>query len=236
MCFKSHLLVFLCSWMLWNELLKVFSSAQHGFERNSEYFSLLRNDLEWNPSIFIFHVILENEITKFWDFFSSMKWFGMEFRGFSFFFCGFVRHEITKFRVFFSSTKRFGTVFLAFLSSAEGLGTEFRAFSVQRNRRNSHRMNQNFRLFVFRRIIFSPKMATLLYTVRSRSRGGRVLQKLSLAGLAKPSRLWYSWLRFGLASAGCHEREVHDRLVWCTQPANSQVIPQSMMKYLGLAR
>jgi len=34
-----------------------------------------------------------------------------------------------------------------FLSSAEWLGTEFRAFSVPRNRRNSDGMNQNFRLF-----------------------------------------------------------------------------------------
>jgi hypothetical protein len=48
---------------------------------------------------------------------------------------------------------------------------------------------------------------------------------MSLAFLAKLSRLRYSWLRFGLASVG-----------WCTQPANSQLIPQSSMKHLGLAR
>jgi hypothetical protein len=34
-----------------------------------------------------------------------------------------------------------------FLSSAEWLGTEFRAFSVPRNRYNSDGMYQNFRLF-----------------------------------------------------------------------------------------
>ncbi len=52
-----------------------------------------------------------------------------------------------------------------------------------------------------------------------------VLKKLSLAGLAKLSRLRYSWLRFGLAQIG-----------QCTQPTNSQLIPQSSMKYLELAR
>ncbi len=40
---------------------------------------------------------------------------------------------------------------------------------------------------------------------------------------------------FGLASAGYRELRVHDRPVYCTQPANSQLIPQSMMKCLGLA-
>ncbi len=38
-----------------------------------------------------------------------------------------------------------------------------------------------------------------------------VLKKLSLAGLAKLSRLSYSWLRFALASAGYHGLEAHDR-------------------------
>ncbi len=50
------------------------------------------------------------------------------------------------------------------------------------------------------------------------------------------SRLRYSWLRFGLASASYIGLGLHDRPVYCTQPANSQLIPQSMMKYLGLAR
>jgi hypothetical protein len=48
-----------------------------------------------------------------------------------------------------------------------------------------------------------------------------VLKKLSLAGLAKLSRPRYSLLRFGLASAGYRGR--------CTQPANSQLIPQSTL-------
>ncbi len=41
-----------------------------------------------------------------------------------------------------------------------------------------------------------------------------VLKKLSLAGLAKLSRLRYSWLRFGLASAGYRGLGVHDRPVY----------------------
>ncbi len=63
----------------------------------------------------------------------------------------------------------------------------------------------------------------------SQSRGypeAGVLKKLSLAGLGKLSQL-----RYGLASAGYHGLGVHGRPV----PANSQLIPQSMMKYLGLA-
>jgi hypothetical protein len=55
-----------------------------------------------------------------------------------------------------------------------------------------------------------------------------VLKKLSLACLAKLSRLMYSWLRFGLAS--------ESTIGQCAKPANSQLIPQIMMKYLGLAR
>ncbi len=43
-----------------------------------------------------------------------------------------------------------------------------------------------------------------------------------------------SWLRFGLASAGYRGLGVHDK-PRCTRPANSQMIPQIMLKYLGLA-
>ncbi len=68
------------------------------------------------------------------------------------------------------------------------------------------------------------------YYVYSRSTEAGVLKKLSLAGLAKLRRLRYSRLRFGLASAGYLGLGVHDR------PANSQLIPQNSMKYLGLAR
>ncbi len=53
-----------------------------------------------------------------------------------------------------------------------------------------------------------------------------VLKKLSLAGLVKLSRLRYSWLRFGMASAGYRGLEVHNRPVYI---ANSQLIPQSSM-------
>jgi hypothetical protein len=50
-----------------------------------------------------------------------------------------------------------------------------------------------------------------------------VLKNLSLAGLAKQSRLRYSRLRFGLAPAGYRGLGVHDRPVYTT---NSQLIPQ----------
>ncbi len=41
-----------------------------------------------------------------------------------------------------------------------------------------------------------------------------VLKKLSLTGLAKLSQLRYSWLRFGLASAGYCGLGVHNRPVY----------------------
>ncbi len=61
-----------------------------------------------------------------------------------------------------------------------------------------------------------------------------IVKKLSrsLAGLAKQSRLRYSWLRFGLPQPAIMDSESKR----CTQPANSQLIPQCMMKYLGLVR
>jgi hypothetical protein len=55
-----------------------------------------------------------------------------------------------------------------------------------------------------------------------------VLKKLSLASFAKLSRLSFSWLRIGLASVSYPGLGVHDGP--CTQPANSQLIPQSTMK------
>ncbi len=53
-----------------------------------------------------------------------------------------------------------------------------------------------------------------------------VLKKLSLAGIAKLSRLKYRLLRFVWPEP---------TIGWCTQPANSQLILQSSMKHLGLA-
>jgi hypothetical protein len=41
-----------------------------------------------------------------------------------------------------------------------------------------------------------------------------ILKKLSLASLAKLSRLSYSWLTFGLASAGYRELGVYDEPVY----------------------
>ncbi len=54
-----------------------------------------------------------------------------------------------------------------------------------------------------------------------------VLKKLSLAGIAKLSRLKYRWLRFVWPEP---------TIGWCTQPANSQLLLQSSMKYLGFSR
>ncbi len=53
-----------------------------------------------------------------------------------------------------------------------------------------------------------------------------VLKKLSLADIAKLSRLKYRWLRFVWPEP---------TIGWCTQPVNLQLILQSSMKYLGLA-
>jgi hypothetical protein len=72
----------------------------------------------------------------------------------------------------------------------------------------------------------------LLLFEYSKSRGypeGRVLKKLSIAGLAKLSRLGMVWPQPAIVDS----ESMIDR---CAQPANSQLIPQSMMKYLGLAR
>jgi hypothetical protein len=65
-------------------------------------------------------------------------------------FRGMVQKEITSSERFFSSTKwRNGLERNSelFLSAPEWLGTEFRAFSVPRNSRNSDGTNQNFYLF-----------------------------------------------------------------------------------------
>ncbi len=66
----------------------------------------------------------------------------------------------------------------------------------------------------------------------SRSEGG-VLKKLSLAGIAKLSRLKYRWLRFAWHQPTIMDSEL--TIGWCTQPANPQLIPQSSMKHLGLS-
>ncbi len=49
--------------------------------------------------------------------------------------------------------------------------------------------------------------------LETRRREAGVLKKLSLAGLAKLSRLRYSWLRSGLASADYPGLRAHNRLV-----------------------
>ncbi len=56
-----------------------------------------------------------------------------------------------------------------------------------------------------------------------------VLKKLSLAGIAKLSRLKYSWLRLVWPQPTFVDSEL--TIGWCTQ-----LIPQSSMKNLGLAR
>ncbi len=56
-------------------------------------------------------------------------------------------------------------------------------------------------------------MSMLVHLEVHDCRGGS-LKILSLAGLAKLSRLRYNWLRFGLASAGYRGLGVHDRLAY----------------------
>jgi hypothetical protein len=69
--------------------------------------------------------------------------------------------EIIKFRVFLSSAKWFGTEFQAFFIFCWMACNGIRAFSVPQNRRNSDKMNQNFRLFrVPLNIFLSRKIAT----------------------------------------------------------------------------
>jgi hypothetical protein len=62
------------------------------------------------------------------------------------------------------------------------------------------------------------------------TRGGS-FKEIKLSWLSyKLSRLRYSlvWPQPAIVDA-------ESTIGWCTQPANSQLIPQSMMKYLGLA-
>jgi len=58
-----------------------------------------------------------------------------------------------------------------------------------------------------KRIFYAP------LCTQNRSPDAGVLKKLSSAGLAQLSRLGYSWLRFGLASADYSGLRVHDRPV-----------------------
>ncbi len=82
----------------------------------------------------------------------------------------------------------------------------------------------------------SPQLQGRDVLIRSRKTitEAGVLKKLSLAGLAKLSRLRYSWLRFGRPQQAIVDSE--PTIGWCTQPANTQLISRNMMKYLGLAR
>jgi hypothetical protein len=61
-----------------------------------------------------------------------------------------------------------------------------------------------------------------------------VLKKLSLAGIAKLSRLRFSCLRFVWPQPAVVDSV--STISRYTQSANSQLIPQSLMKYLGLVR
>ncbi len=114
--------------------------------------------------------------TKFWLFFSSAKWFGMEFKAFwewfernhevpsVFLFYEMVRNRIPSilssaewfgaelrssecFSLLCTCTKWFVTEFRAFTSSREWLGKKFRAFPISWNRQNSDGVNQNFYIF-----------------------------------------------------------------------------------------
>ncbi len=59
-----------------------------------------------------------------------------------------------------------------------------------------------------------PSSTRVSYPFIAQDPKAGVLKKLSLAGLAKLNRLRYSWLKFGLASAGYHGLGVHDRPVY----------------------
>ncbi len=60
-----------------------------------------------------------------------------------------------------------------------------------------------------------------------------VLKKLSLAGIAKQSQLKYNWLRFVWPQPTIVDSELTIGL--CTQPANSQLIPQSRSETPGVS-
>ncbi len=89
--------IFFFRLMVWTK-----SECYSRSERNSEHFYLLQNGSERNKkilSVFLFYQIqmvrkgissificsrmVCNEITRFWVFFSSTKWFGTEFQAFS---------------------------------------------------------------------------------------------------------------------------------------------------------
>jgi hypothetical protein len=68
----------------------------------------------------------------------------------------------------------------------------------------------------------------------STARGGSFKEiELSRLSLAKPAKVWLTKVWFGLSRLSCTKESTIGQ---CTQPANSQLIPQSSVKYLGLAR
>jgi len=139
--------------MVWNQFPKVFFRL------------MVRNKFR---SVFLFLKMVMNKITKFVVFLYFTKWFRVGIPSIFYFF-RIVQKKNTKYQVFlcfFSSIKWFKQNSEQFLFSANWLGMEFRVFSFPRNRRNSDGRNQNIRLF--RGIIFSGKMATLVQKVTAR--------------------------------------------------------------------
>ncbi len=64
------------------------------------------------------------------------------------------------------------------------------------------------------RSAFVPNIAISIHLIGKVLPEAEVLKKMSLAGLAKLSRLRYSLLRFGLASASFLGLGIHDRPVY----------------------
>jgi hypothetical protein len=92
-----------------------------------------------------------------------LEWFGKRFQKF-FLLLLVVQRNSTCFYLLRYGSKRNSELFIV----RRMTGTEFRAFSVPRKRRNSNGMNKNFRLFRLPRNNFSRKMATIIAHERER--------------------------------------------------------------------
>ncbi len=139
------------------------------FWKPSMCFSLSWNSSEWVSKGFFFRLTVQNKTSSIFIFcemvwkrivFFSEEWLGTKTTKFWVFFCNkIIWNGILRIIIFCRMVRN---EIWAILSSAEWLGTEFRAFPVPQNRRITDRMNQNFCLFDG--IIISQKVATLNVT------------------------------------------------------------------------
>ena len=86
---------------------------------------------------------------------------------------------------------------------------------------SSHPQSPQLKIFYSQIVLFLQEMSLNLlqrsvdlWVVEAVTTKAEVLKKLSLAGLAKLSRLRYCWLRFGLALADYHGLRNHEMLVY----------------------